>query len=664
MNVLRNSIIVLIIMSCIFLYGDFVYAEGAPYTANYYLAKLSSNVDFINTMARYDVLILTPSQIATHTSVVAQIRQKNRDIIILAYLPSQSYNYQYWPQNIVFRHMTGIQDSWWLKDASGNRVSTWNGIYNINMDPAWSRYLVDFAHDYILSLPGVDGIFFDMVSHNISWANGGNIDINNDRIRDNAVIADNLWLERTTYLLQYAQEHLDTDYIVINGSSHEAFQPYVNGRMFETFPTPWEGDGTWSTNMNNVKNSKKKNDKPQLMIFNSNTNNTGNQKDYKHMRYGLVSSLLEDDIYFSFDYGDQDHGQTWWYDEYDIDLGDAISESFSQQDRTSYTEDVWQRQFENGISVVNSTPETQKISLGAEYEKIHGTQDTLTNDGSIVSEVTVPGEDGIVLLKTFDVLYDVLFTNGAFARFFRPDGSRVRNGFFVFDEKYMGGNQIAYIDLDGNGKRELVVVKRNKIEIWRDDGVKYMRVFPFTAQYKGTLNVAIGDMDENKRYELFVAPSSGFSEPIKIYNRFGFMHSEDFYPFGMDYSGGYSLAVGDVDGELNTELIIGRAGDSTQVYVYDRRFQLKYSWRPFESWFLGGAHVATGDLNGNHKDEIVVGRGKGGKPEIGIYDAQGNVLYNKFTAYQSFGTPGIDVRMLDVDFDGRDDIVGMSDSAF
>ncbi len=664
MSVLRNIIISIGVCSCIFVYGDVVYTKNSPQIANYYLNDLKTDASFISDMARYDVLILTPAQIASRQSVINQIVQKNRDIIILAYIPSQSYNYKYWTTDVIFRHMNDIEDEWWLRDSDSNRVSVWDGLYTINMDPAWSRYLTDFINQRILSLPQVDGVFFDMVSHNISWANKGDIDMDNNGVKDTVAFADQLWLERTEYLLSYAQEHLETDYMVINGSSHEAFQPYVNGRMFETFPTPWEGDGQWETIMNHAVDTKKQHTKPYMIIFNSNTNNTGDRYDYKHMRFGLTSSLLEDDVYFSFDYGDENHGQTWWYDEYNIDLGNSISSAQSSQKYSSYEKDIWQRQFEQGISVVNSTHEKQTISLGGEYEKIHGVQDVETNDGSIVSEVTVPGEDGIILLKTFDIMYDVLFTNGAFSRFFRPDGSRVRNGFFVFDEEYRGGYQIAYMDFDDNGRRELLVVRRNRIEMWRDDGVKYLRIWPFTANYKGTLQVAIGDVDEDLKLEIYVAPSEGIKGPIKSYNRYGRQIKDDFYPFGKDYDGGYSLAVGDVDGGLNTELVVGTSGKHTNVFVFDKNFELKYQWRPFESWFLGGARVAIGDVVGDYREEIIVGRGPGGKPEIGVFDAFGNALYNRFSAYDTISNPGIDVRVLDVDFDGMDDIIGMSESGF
>src|SRR3989339_1911835 len=280
---------------------------------------------------------------------------------------------------------------------------------------------------------------------------------------------------------------------------------------------------------------------PQLSFINSNTGNTGIQN-YQDMRFGLTSSLLED-AYFSYDYGDQNHGQTWWYDEYDVNLGDAISVSKSKNNYADYKPDIWQRSFENGVAVVNSTDSKQKIELGGEYEKIHGTQDIKVNDGSIVSQVNVEAKDGVILLKTFEKLENVLFTNGAFLRFFRPDASRIRNGFFSFDEKYKGGDKIAYIDLNGNSKKDLFVASGNKIEAWREDDQKFFKIYPFTANYIGQINIALGDLNSDGFSEIFVAPSKGSSQPIKIYGVYGEEKKLDFYPFGFFFTGGATPEV-------------------------------------------------------------------------------------------------------------------------
>jgi len=651
---------ILCIASSVCIGTHMTYAASSPHIANYYLGELHGTKSFIERMASYDLLILTPEQIAQKHIVVSEIKKQNPDILIFAYLPSQSYNEQYWPQSPVFRNLH-VQDDWWLRDSGGRRVSTWPHLYTMNMSRAWSEYLVSFANTHILSFPHVDGIFFDIVSENISWANTGDIDMNGDGTRDTPALADRLWLEGTRYLLQYAQQHLINNIVIINGSSHPELQPYVHGRMFETFPTPWEGDGAWGTVMTNANTNIQKNTAPTFVIFNSNTNNTGIQT-YKDVRFGLTSSLLLDNTYFSYDFGDQNHGQTWRYDEYDIDLGEPIADSAPANGSVHYEPDVWRRDFEHGVSLVNSDTVARAVPLGGDFEHIRGTQDPTTNNGSIVSEISLAGADGRILLKTFDTLKDIMFENGDFVRFLRPDGSRVRNGFFVFEEGRDGGDGIAHIDLNGDGLRELFVVDGNKILAWRHDGQPYInRLYPYTANYTGTLRVMIGDINNDARMEIYVAPEPGYPAPIKVYTRYGYPLRQDWYPFGEEYSGGYTLALGGFEKGSTKNIILGSGtGVEPRVGIYTWEYQFFNSWLAFEKTFKGGINVASGDLDGDGIDEVIVGAGPGKPPVIRTFDKDGVQLYDEFQAYSSFSNPGIRVRTQDVDFDGKDDILGFS----
>ncbi len=70
--------------------------------------------------------------------------------------------------------------------------------------------------------------------------------------------------------------------------------------------------------------------------------------------------------------------------------------------RTGGSRQVWRRDFDHGIALVNATAQPTTIRLERPYRKIAGTQDATVNDGSTVSEVTVPPWDGIILLRTAD----------------------------------------------------------------------------------------------------------------------------------------------------------------------------------------------------------------------------------------------------------------------
>lgn len=626
---------------------------GKPRTINYYLSELSLSNALLTQLARYDVLILSPSQIIAYPQLIRELHTRHPGIIILAYVPSQSYNTKYWPQDSIFRTIR-VHDSWWLRDSRGTILSAWEGIHNINLDPAWSEYFLTFVRERIADVPGVDGIFFDMVSHNISWINHGDIDLDANGVQDTPVQADALWLNRTQYFFKRAREIMPRTYIVTNGTSASAIQPFVNGRMFETFPTPWEGDGSWTTVMNGVANNKTKNVLPQLTLFNSNTNNTG-MVDYRAVRFGLASSLLENG-YFGYDFGDKHHGQLWWYDEYDTNLGKPLNRPIGMvtagSNEIKYHPDIWRRDFEHGIALVNSTPELVNVALGGEFEKINGNQDKMVNDGSIVSETELGPNDGLLLLKTTSRLDDVLFTNGAFARFYFPDGNRVRNGFFVFEDTYRGGDQILHTDLDGNGERDTLVVSGNKILAWRDDGQPFFKIYPYTANYTGSFQIGISDSDANGSQELFVAPRSG-KYPLKVYDLIGEESKPAWYPLGSNYRGSYSFAV--LGNGLTTHFVIGTG---QIVTVYDRDFKKIQSWKVPGKKENKSMLVATGDILGNGQPMIVVGLVEGNTTRLLFYLPDGST-YGKPLVLSSRGT---ELRLSDVNFDGKDDIIVMTNS--
>ncbi len=59
---------------------------------------------------------------------------------------------------------------------------------------------------------------------------------------------------------------------------------------------------------------------------------------------------------------------------------------------------VFRRDFENGIVVVNATPSTRAVSLDGTFQRIDGTQDAI-NNGQSVSSVTLGGHDAILLVR-------------------------------------------------------------------------------------------------------------------------------------------------------------------------------------------------------------------------------------------------------------------------
>jgi len=628
-----------------------------PRLANYYL-DWDLTESQARELAKWDLVILDMETQVSSESWLKKLRVWNPDIIILAYLTPQEIKTNTAGSVLRKQLKANIDDDWYLKDASGQKLNWWPGTQLLNVTNEingdnWQDYLVNFVVDELLATGFWDGVFYDNAWDSVTHFVGTDIDLDNDGDKDSNL--DKEWQAGMKYIYEQTRALAGTDYLVLGNGTTREYLNQLNGKMLENFAA-----NAWTNTMNTYQYNFTSQQTNRVNVINANTSNQGGQDSYQQMRFGLSSSLLEDG-YYTYDYGDQDHSQTWWYDEYDIDLGEALGNSQSQHGYSEYQSDIWQRSFVNGLSVVNSTGNRQTVDLGGEYEKIHGNQDSEINDGSIVSETVIDGYDGLLLLKTFDSLNDVLFRNGDFVRFFRPTSERVRNGFFIFEEGYKGGEKIAHIDLDGNGLRDLLVVKGNKIMAWRDDGQIFMKKYPYTANYRGELRVALGDLNRDQRLEVYVSPSPGYPAPIKIYTRHGRQMKRDWYPFGTGYTGGYSLAVQEDKRAIGrNSLVIAKASQEPLVTIYDHHYNKAFSWYAFNRWSGIGVNVAAGDLEADLKDEVVIGTGAGQKPLIRVFSKAGDQLYDEFTAYTSFSNPGIEVLTADVDYDGRDDIIGMS----
>lgn len=630
---------------------------SAPILANYVLGTLPQDSDSIARLAKFDLLIVSAEQGVVRRSVLQKVRELNPKIILLAYVPSQSTNdsWKEYPANTLYGNFQ-MNDNWWLRDTAGRQISDWPRLRNTDMSQGWSDYLISFVQNNILSQGLWDGVFYDMVYDGIADRNHGDIDLNRDGIKDDKVWANAQWLQRMNYLLSASQQRLGVKYIMMNGNSIPSLQTFTNGRMYENYPTPWEVGGNWSGIMTGLKRNQSLNAKPQLYVFNANTANTGNQKDYRRMRFGFASSLMFDNVYFSFDHGDKDHNQIWWYDEYSVSLGDSVASPISQNGQVQFnTSDIWRRDYEHGIALVNPSGEAQTIDLGNEYEKIIGSQDPFINNGQISDSVTIPAKDGIIMRKTSQTLQNVSFKNGSFVRFFDMYGKRVRNGFFAFEDKIPGGAIVFRGDLNHDGMLEKIVSHQGRLQIFNNLDQIWYDYYPYNGNYNKDLRFAVG-LNHSQENEILASPAVG-GKAI-LYNYHGAVLKDDFYPFGVKYKAGFYGGLGYFDSLDTWQAVFGSGGKQVgTVLVYDKDIKkVKQKFYPFGIKYAGAVKIAVGNLTGDAHSEIVTMAKIGHKNIVRVFDGKGKKL-SEFSVGGPFDGGDLNIYTSDANFDGVFEIV-------
>ncbi|MFA5076242.1 MAG: putative glycoside hydrolase [Patescibacteria group bacterium] len=663
------TIIAILILTS-FLYPlNFGQMEEYPKLANLFYSWQLSDQDITN-LAKWDLVVLDMDQQVRNPDKIRRLRQLNPQIKILAYLASQEIKEVNLTSEsyLLSRQLAdSIPVAWYLKDAAGNKISWWSGSWLLNISDycplvngdRWNTFLPKFINTKIMSSGLWDGVLLDNTWDNISYFIS-NYDLDNNCSQDTASVADPAWRNGEAVIIDQTRNLIGKDKIII-GNGTTCFGNRLNGVVFENFPYSWSNDQS-----NYLKTSAYSG--TILHIVNANTANTGNQADYQKMRFGLTSTLLGNGLY-SFDFGDTSHGQTWWFDEYDVALGQPTSgpQDVLHNNSTTISSGVWRRDFEKGVVFVNSTNDRQAVNLGREeLEKIKGTQDPLTNDGSIINYLRLNSNDGILLLKPLAEIIGSTFVNGSFVRIFDNTGQRQRGGFFTYKAQYPGSSQILTTDIDVDGSLETLIAGDRSVAIYNSAGTLETTFYPYGEKYNKGINLSFGDLNGDGTIEIITGTEKGGGPQIRVFNAQGRLINPGFFAYGSDYRGGVNVAVGDLNGDGTSEIIAGAGvGGGPQIRIFNKDGKLlSAGWFAFDANFRGGVNVAVGDINGDGAAEIVAAPGYGGKPEVKVYDSRGKQLGNTFLAFDVGNRDGIEVMVNDINGDNQKEILTTSLSVF
>jgi len=639
-------------------------SSSYPRLANYYLKWEITDAE-AQELAKWNVIILDMEVQKNSRAQLLKIRELNPNIIILAYINAveqvdnaQDYN------KADMRNLLAdnISSSWWLKDASGHKVSFWpnNSMLNLTDEAPvnsnglrYNDYLPQFVVNEIKSSGLWDGIYYDNTWGDISWLNSGNLDANNDGVRDDSATIDSAWANGFRKVLVKTRELAGPDFIIVgNGRVYNGYQGLMNGMMLEGFPSTWENGGTWEGSMKTYLNLSALNAKPNISIINSYNKN---QTDYKKFRFGLASTLMGNGFY-SYDYDVTNHGQTWWYDEYNVSLGQAQSTPYNllANSGTDIKPGLWRRDFKYGSAIVNSTNKEQLyVFLKEEMEKIKGSQDPLVNTGLKINYLKIEPQDGIILMRHSTVITNGAFTNGYFYRLYNFDGQQVRTGFFPYLSNFPGEQEIIIASQDTDAQDVTLAAGSGQISLQKNGSIS-AAFFPYAKTYKGKINLA-AKIDQGYFREIVTGPVNGGPQ-VRLFQPSGKLIG-DFFAYDKNSRTGVSVAVADIDNDGQDEIITAPgAGQEPLIKIFTTKGVLKKSFLAYDKNFKGGVSLVVGDVNGDGQNEIITGPGAGGGPQVRIFNGRGDVL-KSFFAYDQTYHAGIKVTLSDINTDGQLEIL-------
>ena len=250
-------------------------------------------------------------------------------------------------------------DSYFLRDVHGNKIADWCSStpprYVLNItDPRVPQFLAQYAYQLLAESNFVsDGLFFDSFNTSIPqpftdcYGNVVQIDADSDGIADDPTALNAAWSAGEYSVVSAFRSLAPGAYVsghVLDSPAQAQSLAAFNGTSIEFFPQSvregtygfsqlWELYQAWNSKAVAPTLPMVQACPPDQLSYGYGyfplqtllpSTVAFAQGFYPNMRFGLALTLMGDG-FFGFDFGDEAPKVTWWYDEYDFNLGTPVS---------------------------------------------------------------------------------------------------------------------------------------------------------------------------------------------------------------------------------------------------------------------------------------------------------------------------------------------------
>ena len=182
---------------------------------------------------------------------------------------------------------------------------------------------------------------------------------------------------------------------------------------------------------------------------------------------------------------------------------------------------------------------------------------------------------------------------------------------------------------------------------------------PLGNNYTGGFTLAKGDVNGDGVYDMVYAPTQGGQ--VTILNGLDYSPIAQANPFGLNFPAALSLAVGDINGDGYGDLLVapGSVGLPPHVLALSgKNLNITlFSQYAYETQFLGGVSVAAGDTNGDGFNDVITAPLRGAAPHIVSFSGRDGAVLQSYYAYAPQYLGGVSIAADDLNHDGYAEII-------
>lgn len=234
---------------------------------------------------------------------------------------------------------------------------------------------------------------------------------------------------------------------------------------------------------------------------------------------------------------------------------------------------------------------------------------------------------------------------GPLVRVLQRDGSDVAS-FYAYDYRFTGGVVVGTADTNADGTAEVVTGPERGgsphvrvIDVVGSQAQERVGFYAYDPAFQGGVHATGGNFDGDLNDELLVGPGPGGGPHVRVIKYANGVLSElvGFYAYSPQFGGGVNVAACNMDGVPGDEIVtapISGGGPHVRVFKFaNGNLSELAGFYAYDPTFTGGVSVACGDIDGDGVGELITGAGVGARPQIRVFGLSGGSVVEKASFY-------------------------------